>query len=127
MRGVTIYDRKNNVLAFSLIDILKIIGEKAFLSMWKISNVECVGENSEKLHHISDEGIRISGEEIFSLSSNILQIIDGDFEAYWENEDLPWLIIKAIDGSEYDVESDDKNIIAKMKGSFSKVTDLPNY
>lgn len=125
MRGVTISDKKNSLLAFDLIDILKLIGEKAFLSTWKIFNVECIGEEAETLHNISDRGMHISGNILFSISSNLIQVINGEFEAYFEG-DSPWLIIKAIDSSEYDVKTDDNNIITKMKNSFSDVVALPN-
>lgn len=124
MERILISDEKNNFLAFDLIDILKVIDEKALLSIWKISDVECIGEDAEKLHNISDMGIQITGKELFSISSNLLQIIDGDFEAYLGPQKLPWLIIKAVDSSEYEVESDDENVINKLKISFSNVVDL---
>lgn len=127
MQGITISDKKNNVLAFDLIDILKIIGEKAINSTWKISDVECIGKDAEKLQNISDYSNQISGKELFSISSNLLQVIDGVFEAYLDEENLPWLIIRAVDSSEYDIESNDKVLIAKIKNSYSTVVNLPDF
>ena len=125
MKGVSISDEKNNFLAFDLIDILKIIGEKVLHSTWEISNVECIGKEADRLHSISDNEIPISGEELFSIASNIIQVIDGEFMAYLEDKTNSWLVVKAIDSSEFDVETDDLSVIAKIKNNFSDVTDLP--
>lgn len=124
MKGITISDEKDNVLSFDLVDILNFIGEKAICSKWKVSYVECNGRTAEELHKISDEKILISGKHLFLIASNLLQTIDGKFEAFLGNELIPWLIIRAVDSSEFDVETDDFDVLQKIRQSFSNVVDL---
>lgn len=122
MKGITIKDSRNNLLTFDLGNILSIIGEKADKSIWKVSGVECVGKSADILHKISDESVTISGDELFNISQNLSQIIEGEFEAFLDDE--RWLIIRAVDSSEYDVETDDLDVLNKVRQSFLNVKDM---
>jgi hypothetical protein len=124
MKGITIKDKKDHFLTFDLRDILNIIGDPALTSTWKLSDVEANGNTAEKLHEINDKGSAISGYDLLSLSIDLTQFIDGNFEAFRNEENSPWLVIRAIDSTEFDVETDDDQILQKVRQSFTNVSDL---
>jgi hypothetical protein len=104
--------------------ILQIIGEIGRQSLWKISDVECLGESAEILHQISDEERKITGIEFYEIVSRIYQTLDGTFEAYKTNESSHWLLIRSIRGDEFDIETEDEELLNKLLNSFHKVKDL---
>jgi hypothetical protein len=122
--GVTIHDSKNNLLSFDLIDILNTVGEKTARSRWRISDVEASGNSALRLLELCDKKIEISGVELIGIASDLVQVISGRFEAYLDAEE-PWLIVRAVDSSEYDVESDDPSVFKKLRQRFSEITVMP--
>lgn len=120
--GVTIYLRDDN--QFDLIDILKVIGEKGKSLSWSISNLDYLGENSEVLHEIADQNKQISGSELFQLFSQIYQTIEGNFVGFENNSTNVLITIRAIDGSEFDIETNDSEILKNIRNNFFKVIDL---
>lgn len=105
-------------------NILQVIGEDGKHFTWKISNIECLGKSAETLHLISDEGKEISGEEFYETVSDIYQVLDGTFEAYKPNENYCWLLIRSIRGDEFDIETEDKEVLERIRNSFQDVRDL---
>jgi hypothetical protein len=105
-------------------NILQVIGEDGKHSTWKISDVECLGKSAETLHQISDEGKEISGEEFYKIVSDIYQVLDGTFEAFKPNENHHWLLIRSIRGDEFDIETEDKELLETIRVSFQDVRDL---
>lgn len=120
--GITIYLTDDS--KFDLIDILKVIGEKGRELNWKISNLDCLGETSELLHKLSDQGKQISGSEFFQLFLQVYQTIEGEFVGFENNSTNDLIIIRAIDGSEFDVETNDSEILKNIRNNFVKVIDL---
>lgn len=125
MDGISISDKQGGRLTFGLVDILRLVGKRALSSQWKCLAVEAVGNSADQIHEISDSKAWISGDMLVSMASDLVQIIDGKFEAYSEHASKPWLIVSAIDGSEYDVETEDRSILDLFKASFSEVKDFP--
>src|SRR5690349_2519553 len=99
LQAVTIHDIRDGVLAFDLIDILRVVGPDAESSLWRCRNVECTGDLADELHRVSDAEATVSGAEMLRLARGVLQIIDGDFEAYRVDETRPWLVVRAIDST----------------------------
>jgi len=99
MRGITIMDRQpdSNRLAVNLIDILEQLGSAIATTEWKISDVECIGQEADRLHEISDTQRRVSGITLLQIARNIIQVIDGTFAGYKINQSEPWIIIEAVD------------------------------
>jgi hypothetical protein len=120
--GVTVYLK--NESNTELKRILNIIGEVGKQSIWEISDVECLGENSEALQQISDEVKTLSGEDFYELVSGIYQVIDGNFRAYKPDETKSWLSIKWIRGDEFDIETKDEKLLKGIRESFKDVRDL---
>ena len=127
LQGVEIRDvvpaEQGGYLSFDLIDLLRLIGERAIEAKWRCRFVECIGENAEQLHEISDRGVSIMGAELIRIASGISQTIDGDFEARYSDAENPWLVIKAIDSSLFEVWSDDLDLLRKVRETFKLVSD----
>ncbi|MGI9055683.1 MAG: hypothetical protein ACR2F2_07760 [Pyrinomonadaceae bacterium] len=120
--GVTIH--LNNNYRIDLQEILNAVGEVGKYSVWKISDAECFGEEDEKIHNISDKEEEISGEEFYKLVSGICQTLGGCFDAYKTKENHWWLRIRSIRGDEFDIETEDNELLDRIRKSFHDITDL---
>jgi diaminopimelate decarboxylase len=125
-QAVTIHDIRDRVLAFDLIDILRLVGPDAESSSWRCRKVECAGDLAEELHRVSDAESPLTGAEMLRLAGGVFQIIDGDFEAYRPGETRPWLVVRAIDSSEYAVITKDERLLARVRERFRDVRDSPD-
>jgi hypothetical protein len=129
MQGVTIRDiehpERGGFLCFDLKDILSAIGDAAVVSRWRCRNVECVGQNAEKLYELSETGKNVSGLELSEIMDGIFQTIDGQFEAFLEGGEEPWLVVDAVDSSWFDVFSEDASVLQRIRNSFRDVRPIP--
>ncbi len=87
--GITISLIHNDDVDLS--KILDVIGEHGKQSTWKISGVECIGSSSELLHTYSDNCELASGEELYQICSNNLQVIEREFAAVKKSEKSSWV------------------------------------
>ncbi|NET61270.1 MAG: hypothetical protein F6K47_35630 [Symploca sp. SIO2E6] len=127
MHGVTILDHTDdNFLAVNLIDILYLLGAPAQESEWDISGLECLGSKADELHQIADDSVRISGAILFELAAQLTQVIDGVFVGYKQGKQKPWIIVRAVDSSAYDVESSSEEVLASIRQNFQEVVDIPS-
>jgi hypothetical protein len=128
VRGLTIRDKDNrNVLTFDLKDILLLLGQKGLTSTWSLTGLEVVdGDSAEELHGLSDSGQVVSGERLKELVNKISQTIDGEFSASLGDYLEPWMLIRAVDSSGFDVITADRNVYRKIKSRFSDVVELVN-
>ena len=127
MRGVTIRDRGvDNTLSLDLIDILNILGPRADNTFWLVEGAESTGPLSGVLHRLSDLGTKVTTARLREIASDVIQVIDGVFTGYSVEKSEPWIIIRAVDSSAYDVETDDNDILSKVQGSFNEVYPIPN-
>ncbi len=128
MRGVTITDstEDGHFFAFDLIDILRALGSAAVNSEWELFAVESTGAAADTLHQLADNEERVAGACLLELAANVIQIFEGEFIGYWPNQDQPWVIICAVDGAAYDVESEGERVLARMREHFEYVIDIPS-
>jgi hypothetical protein len=124
--AVTIHDTRDRVLAVDLVDILRLAGSNAQSSSWRCRNVECIGDLAEELHRASENGSVLTGPELIRVAGGVEQIIDGHFEAYRLGESVPWLVVRAIDSSEYVVITQEERWLARIRERFRDVRDSPD-
>ena len=124
MKGITIQDSIDGFLSFDLKDILAVIGPQALSSKWEIHNAECSGECSQEIHDISDTLTKISGKRLLQLAEGLTQVIEGLFLAINNDAEKPWLRIRAVDSSGFDVTTGDPTVISKLKEHFHFVSDF---
>ena len=116
----------NHLLAFDLIDLLRIAGPAVATHRWICRDVEAFGPSAEALHAASDLGTVLSGDELIRIASGISQVIDGDFRTIAEPGAPTWLRIRAIDSTEYVVATADEAVLAQIRAAFHDVRDLPD-
>jgi hypothetical protein len=129
MQGLKIKDLRQTELGgflnFDLEEIFSAIGNPVIVSTWRCHNVECTGENAERLYELSEEGESVSGKELVEIVAGIFQTIDGEFEAYRDGKEDPWLVVNAVDSSWFEVFSVDSAVLESIKSSFQDVSELP--
>jgi hypothetical protein len=127
MLGVTITDRDTNgVLTLDLRDILRLIGPEAESAEWQLSDVEALdGKAAQELEDLADRKLKIPGHVLVRLSNDVGQVINGCFQAYRDQASEPWIIIRAVDSSAFDVETDSETLIEQIRRQFNNVADLP--
>jgi hypothetical protein len=126
MRGVTILDKdEREFLTFGLADLLRIAEFRAGECEWKVFDVECSELPAEhELYRAAGMHARLSGETLLRLVEDCGQIIDGRFEEYEIGHEKPWVIIRAVDSSAYDVETENDALISTIRRSFKNVIDF---
>lgn len=125
MRGVTIADREKGgaVLSFDLIDILRLLGPEGEGSDWEVAELECTGSPSaDELQRLAEGNGRLSGRTLLQLAAGT-QVIDGVFSGYRGGDAAPWVRVRAVDSTAFDVESDDDAVLGRLKECFEVVSD----
>jgi len=67
----------------------------------------------------------LSGHDLMAATDRVLQVIDGEFDAFDDDQNKPWVIVRAIDSSFWEVESSDANVLAAVRGCFHRVEENP--
>ncbi|TXM66564.1 hypothetical protein FV218_20260 [Methylobacterium sp. WL69] len=109
--------------------VLTMLGERAIRASWEIAGVArydetimIVGnEAAERLKVLSGSQSRVSGTLLTELVHQTVQIIWGEFTAYEEGEDAPWVIVRAIDSSWCEVETGDESVLDQVRRIFADV------
>lgn len=125
MKAITISDSRGDFLDFDLKELIQITGERAITSTWKITGTEVIGSGAKRLYEVDDSHEFISGAELLTISSDIVQVIEGEFQAY-NNSDEPWLVIRVVDSSEFDVECDDDLVHQRLRERFKNISIMPS-
>jgi hypothetical protein len=128
MRGVWICDRdETGALKVDLSDLLTLAGPRAEASWWTASAVEVAGPAGQSLEALADAGGKVSGREFRKMAAAAGQIVDGVFEAYSEQRSSdPWLIIRAVDSSAFDVQTDVEGLLRAIRERYETVQNIPN-
>ena len=126
MPGITIADCQDGILTVDLATILHLLGSQVENSEWIVFDLECRGAAADRLHQVADTETRISGQTLLQLAGHLTQVIDGVFEGYQQGESSPWAIVQAIDSSAYEVESNDRAALLRLKQHFKAVRDWTN-
>lgn len=129
MKGLRIKDlRDDRCLAFDLKDLLAAIGPSAKSAFWRCTELWCLPEEPNEegmLEALYDTGTRIHGGEMVALADRTRQVIDGTFQGYRELvERDPWVVLRAVDSSWWEVFSVDEPVLTKLRVRFHDVEDL---
>jgi hypothetical protein len=127
MRGITISDRDSRgFLTVHLRDILALLGGRACDSVWELRDAECLGgREAQKIHRLSDNHERIPGSVLVRLANAVSDVIDGTFLAYRNGQNEPWIIIRVVDSSAIDVETNDEDLLELISERFNVVVEFP--
>jgi hypothetical protein len=107
--------------------IVALLGDDMRRCRWRVSNCESVGEEwgAGALNALSSLDAVMLGEDFTRIVSGVYQTVEGSFTAFRPYSDTPWFEIRAIDGTEFDVISDDPAILDIIRRNFADVRDLP--
>lgn len=109
--------------------VLPMLGERAIRALWQVAGVArydealmIVGdEAAERVENLARSSDLISGALLRDLFSQVAQIIWGEFTAREAGRETPWVIMRAIDSSWCEVETEDAGVLDRIRANFADV------
>jgi hypothetical protein len=109
-----------------LLDLLRLLGERGRNSVWLLKNLEVAPSSSaDGLHDASDQGLWVPGMELLELAAGYTQVIDGELIAHDSPDDPPWVMLRAVDGTEWDVYSEDESLLSQIAAGVPDARPIP--
>ncbi len=132
MRVLRVYDLNQHVLALDLRDLLRLLAPRSLEERWVVSTVkssisgeewfEAIGEGRERLEELAQEDGQLSGSDLAALAEKTRQVIWGEFVCLAPTQsDKPWVTIRAVDSTFYEIDSDDEAVLNKIISTYKDV------
>lgn len=132
MTALRVYDLKGHVLALDLRDLLRLLAPRSLEARWVVSTVksskpghewfEATGEGGERLEGLAQDDGQLSGSELAALAEDTRQVIWGEFVGSVPTQpDKPWVIIRAVDSTFYEIVSEDEAVLDKVSSTYKDV------
>lgn len=129
MATLRIYDLDGGVLAVHLSRLLDLLAPKSLDAEWTVAPIrsdgeekfEATGPGADELEELVETSMPISGMALLIVSTNTHQIVWGEFIAIVPGESSPWLTLRAIDSTFYEVETDDDAALDTVRSAFKDV------
>jgi hypothetical protein len=130
MQTLQIHDSQPS--GFAVVDprsVLKLLGERALQAFWRVAGVARYDEDvmivgdeaADRLEALSHSQSLVPGTVLVELVNQTGQVIWGEFRAYLRDETEPWMIVRAIDGSWCEIETQDEQVLELVRQSFTDV------
>lgn len=113
-------------LSFDLVEVLAALGPRVASSTWSYRDLWFVTHDEKDVPELDQENHAnrlLSGQELLAAAARILQVIDAEFAAFDLDSIEPWVIVRAVDSSFWEVESDDPDVLDAVRASFKNVED----
>lgn len=99
--------------------MLTILGERALRASWQVAGVPRYNETifgtgdeaGGRLEALAQSQTHVPGTLLSKLVHQTTPVIWGAFAAYEMGKDAPWIIVRAIDSSWCEVETDDEEVL----------------
>ncbi|MEE7494853.1 nucleotidyltransferase family protein [Methylobacterium oryzae] len=109
--------------------VLPILGQRAIRANWEVAGVARHGKGLivtgddavDRLEALSRSAVRIPGGLLVELIDQTAQVIWGEFTAFEEGKEAPWVILRAIDSTWCEVETDDESVLDQVRRTFADV------
>ncbi len=111
-------------LDVNLSNILHLVEPLASTSQWDISELDCSGNSADELQQLADAQTRVSGRDLLRLAPNLTPLLDGLFSGYFDGKNQPWISIRAADNVGYEVQTEDEEVLVRLRQKFKNVTDM---
>lgn len=138
MTILEIHDKKpaagsalGSFLCFDLRHLLDLLLPQSLQSDWIITSVkfpnpehtyfEATGLGGEQLEKFAESNSRISGPELANFAAKTHQVIWGEFRGYFPKDTAPWVVIRAVDSSFYEVSTEDCSVLDRLRAAFKDV------
>ncbi len=131
MNKIKINPAPGQGLDFDLRDLLQLLGPRAVLSQWMLSGLNYLSQDDRPIPALDGpKGKWISGSDLVSSLSNLMQVVDGVFAGHYSStSEKPWIILRAVDSSWWEAETDDQNATTQIRERFENIEDqkgIPN-
>lgn len=108
--------------------LLPMLGERALRASWEVAGVArfdeplfATGEGASQLEALCQPSKRISGVMLSQIFGRVEQIIWGEFSAYDDGDGTPWVILRAIDSSWCEVQTNDRGVLDFVHSTFADI------
>ncbi|GAG20040.1 unnamed protein product, partial [marine sediment metagenome] len=82
------------------------------------------GKDIEVLTRACSGDATVQGTDLLAATENLVQVIDGEFEAVEERSSTPWVVVRAVDSSWWEVLSNDQAVLDTIHAGFEAVSDI---
>lgn len=128
MTVLQIRDLSDGSLAFDLRHLLRLLAPPADTALWRVRTpqrqaFEASGSGGAALEDLAAaEAPAMAGADLLVLADNTAQVIWGDFiGSLTTAPDVPWLTLRAVDSSFWEVETADDTAVARLRDRFRDV------
>jgi hypothetical protein len=131
MDGIGIYDQHNGSLSVDLIGLLRALGPAASSAWWRARTrvwyIAAEGVILPALEEHESGGRWMSGSDLIAVGERLHQVVDGVIEgvggaaAPQENDAEPWVVLRAVDSSWWEVYADDSQVLRTLRDCFRDV------
>ena len=113
-------------LEFGLAEVLFALGPRVAESRWLCRDLHYISRDETDIDtlDLAAAGGLVEGHDLLSALPRVLQVINGEFEGVSEDS-TPWVIIRAVDSSWWEVLSDDPSALQAIRQRFRVVHGLP--
>lgn len=131
MPAIRIYDTENQILAVDLADLLRLLRPLSLQADWTVSAVkssipghewfEATGDGGEELERLAETKTRLTTPALAALAKQTRQVIWGEFTGFLPKADRPWVIIRAVDSTFHEIETDDETVLKKIRAAYKDI------
>ncbi|MFK3963376.1 hypothetical protein ACI2KT_07290 [Ensifer adhaerens] len=126
MKTLRIYGPPEAALPFDLRDILQRLATRSLRASWRVSAVgagyqwfDATGPGGDVLESWAQSGSMIEGRHLAAAAQDVLQIIWGEFTGFLPGTpNSPWIVIRAIDSTFYEITTDDETVLQRVETGF---------
>jgi len=132
MSVLRIHDLKDGILSVDLYRVLNLLRPRSTEARWMVAAVRAVhteqewfdatGVGGKALDAVANKGLPLSGRELSELAQRTAQVIWGEFTAALPDAlHTPWLTVRAIDSSFYEIITSDESVLEIIVSTFKDV------
>lgn len=132
MTALRVYDLEDHVLALDLRDLLRLLAPRSLEARWVVTTVksskpghewfEATGDGGERIEVLAQHDGQLSGYDLAALAENTRQVIWGEFVCSTPTQsDKPWVIIRAVDSTFYEIVSEEEAVLDKISSTYKDV------
>jgi hypothetical protein len=96
-------------------------------SVWTLRGVEAAGNPSsaQELEALSEQGQLVPGDALIELADRGVQVIEGELIGQRRGASEPWILLRGVDSSWWDVETDNEALLTALRAAYPAATPLP--
>jgi hypothetical protein len=110
-------------LEFDLRDVLAALGDRALTSRWSARDLNYTSKDERDVAVMETmaAGQAVNGRDLASGIEQLRQVIDGEFVATEADRESPWVIVRAVDSSWWEVVSHDADVRVAIRKRFRQI------